>query len=47
MVPLIILLVWPESSTIFPYGTYTVEIISTEQNGLSKKLMLNLHPVQI
>ena len=31
------LLIWPEPSTNFPYGTYTVEIISTEQNGLSKK----------
>lgn len=29
------LLVWPEPSTDFPYGTYTVEVISTEQNGLS------------
>ncbi len=32
------LLIWPEPSTNFPYGTYTVEIISTEQNGLSKKI---------
>jgi len=31
------LLIWPEPSTNFPYGTYTVEIISTEQNGISKK----------
>ena len=30
-----ILLVWPTSSTSFPYGTYTVEIISTEQGGYS------------
>lgn len=32
------LLTWPEPSTNFPYGTYTVEVISTEQNGLSKKI---------
>ncbi len=32
------LLIWPEPSTNFPYGTYTVEVISTEQNGLSKKI---------
>jgi len=32
------LFVWPEVSTSFPYGTYTVEAISTEQNGLSKKI---------
>ena len=32
------LLTWPEPSTDFPYGTYTVEIISTEQNGISQKI---------
>jgi len=32
------LLTWPEPSTSFPYGTYTVELISTEQNGISKKI---------
>ena len=32
------LLFWPEPSTNFPYGTYTVEIISTDQNGISKKI---------
>jgi len=32
------LLIWPEPSTNFPFGTYTVEIISTEQNGISKKI---------
>lgn len=32
------LLKWPEPSTNFPYGTYTVEVISTAQNGLSKKI---------
>jgi len=33
-----VLLTWPEPSTNFPYGTYTVEVISTEQNGISKKI---------
>ena len=33
-----VLLVWPKSSTSFPYGTYTVEVISAEQNGLSKTI---------
>lgn len=33
-----VLLTWPTSSTIFPYGTYTVEAISTVQTGLSKKI---------
>jgi hypothetical protein len=32
------LLTWPEPSTNFPYGTYSVEIISTEQDGISKKI---------
>ena len=32
------LLTWPEPLTTFPYGTYTVEVISTEQNGISKKI---------
>lgn len=32
----LVLLTWPESSTSLPYGTYTVEAISTVQNGLSK-----------
>ena len=32
------LLTWPEPSTNFPYGTYTVEVISTEQNGTSQKI---------
>jgi len=32
------LLIWPEPSTNFPYGTYTVEVISTEQDGISKKI---------
>ena len=33
-----VLLTWPAASTKFPYGTYTVEAISTTQNGLSKKV---------
>ena len=33
-----VLLIWPEPSTSFPYGTYTVEVISTEQNGISQKI---------
>jgi len=32
------LLTWPEPSTDFPYGTYQIEVISTEQNGLSQKI---------
>ena len=32
------LFVWPDASTSFPYGTYTVEAISTQQNGASKKI---------
>jgi len=31
-------LIWPEPSPNFPYGTYTIEVISTEQNGISKKI---------
>jgi len=27
---------WPEASVSFPYGTYTVEVISTAQPGLSR-----------
>ena len=33
------LLTWPEPSSTVPYGTYVVEVLSTEQNGLSKKIM--------
>ena len=33
-----ILLTWPDPSTNFPYGTYTIEVISTEQNGISQKI---------
>ena len=32
------LITWPEPSTNFPYGTYTVEVISTAQNGISQKI---------
>ena len=32
------LLIWPDPSTGTPYGTYVVEVLSTEQNGLSKKI---------
>jgi hypothetical protein len=33
-----VLLIWPKASSNLPFGTYTVEIISTQQNGLSQKL---------
>lgn len=33
-----VLLVFPESSPTFPFGTYTVEVISTIQNGLAQKI---------
>jgi hypothetical protein len=33
-----ILITWPESSPSFPFGTYTVEVISTEQSGASQKI---------
>ena len=32
------LLTWPDPSSNIPYGTYVVEVLSTEQNGLSKKI---------
>lgn len=32
-----VLLVWPKASPSLPFGTYTVEVISTQQNGLSQK----------
>ena len=31
-----VILTWPDSSATFPYGTYTVEVISSTQNGISK-----------
>lgn len=33
-----ILLLWPKSSTSMPYGTYTVEAISTGQDGFSQQI---------
>ncbi len=33
-----VLIIWPESSSTFPFGTYSVEVISTEQDGLSQIL---------
>lgn len=38
------LFVWPDASTSFPYGTYTVEAISTQQNGASKKIDVKFSP---
>ena len=32
------LLTWPNPSSTVPYGTYVVEVLSTKQNGLSKKI---------
>ena len=32
------LLTWPDPSSNVPYGTYVVEVLSTEQNGLSEKI---------
>jgi hypothetical protein len=32
------LLTWPNPSSGTPYGTYVVEVLSTEQKGLSKKI---------
>ncbi|MDH3611570.1 MAG: methyl-accepting chemotaxis protein [Nitrosopumilus sp.] len=32
------LIVWPPSSSSFPFGTYTIEVISTEQSGESHKI---------
>ena len=32
------LLTWPDPSSGTPYGTYVVEVLSTEQKGLSKKI---------
>lgn len=33
-----VLLIWPKPTPGFPFGTYTIEAISTEQNGISQKL---------
>ncbi len=32
------LITWPSPSSSFPFGTYTVEVISTEQSGVSQKI---------
>ena len=32
------LLTWPDPSSNVPYGTYVVEVLSTEQNGISEKI---------
>jgi len=32
------LLTWPNPSSGTPYGTYVVEVLSTEQNGISEKI---------
>jgi len=34
------LLTWPNPSSNIPYGTYVVEVLSTEQNGLSEKITI-------
>ncbi len=31
-------LTWPKSSTTFPFGTYSVEVINAKQQGISKKI---------
>jgi len=33
-----LLLTWPSSTSNFPFGTYTIEVISTDQKGASQKL---------
>ena len=33
-----VLINWPTPSTTFPYGTYTVEVISNQEKGLSQKI---------
>jgi len=38
------LFVWPDASTSFPYGMYVVEAISTQQNGISKKIDVKFAP---
>ena len=37
-------LVWPEVAVSFPYGTYTVEILSTQQGGISRTLDVRFAP---
>ena len=33
-----VLLTWPKPTSSFPFGTYTVEVISAEQKGISQKM---------
>ena len=33
-----LLITWPASSSSVPFGTYTVEVISTEQSGVSQRI---------
>jgi hypothetical protein len=33
-----ILIRWPNATTNYPYGTYSVEAIATKENGISKKI---------
>ncbi len=33
-----VLLTWPNATSSFPFGTYAIEVISTEQKGISQKL---------
>lgn len=33
-----VILTWPEASITFPYGTYTIEALSTDQGGVSQTI---------
>ena len=33
-----ILIEWPQASTTLPYGTYTIEVISSQEKGVSQKI---------
>lgn len=39
-----VLLTWPAPSTTFPYGTYTLEVISNQEKGFSQKIDLKFAP---
>ena len=39
-----ILLTWPNPSTTFPYGTYTLEVISNQERGFSQKIDIKFAP---
>ena len=39
-----ILLTWPVPSTTFPYGTYTLEVISNQERGFSQKIDIKFAP---